>query len=70
MTNTDIDQIYAQFLGMGHTAALKAIYTLGYSNGAGTTIDGNLIDQAKAATKPTTAQMASMTSNPKLKRVD
>jgi hypothetical protein len=70
MTNADIDQIYAQFLGMGHTAALKAIYTLGYANGAGTAIDDNLTDKAKVATKPTPAQMTSMTNNPKLKKPD
>jgi hypothetical protein len=70
MTNQQIEQLYGTFLGMGQAAALKAIYTLGYSNGAGISVDANTVDQAKAATIPTPAQVTSLVTNPRIKKPD
>jgi hypothetical protein len=70
MTNADLDQIYGQFLGMGHNAALRALYTIGYANGAGTPIDSNLTDLAKASTKPTTVQLTAVVTNKRISKPD
>jgi len=67
MTNQDLELLYGQLLGMGHTAALKAVYNLGYAAGAGTSVDDNLTDKTKVASVPTVAQVKSLVNNPKLK---
>lgn len=70
MTNSDIEMTYAQFLGNGHAAALRAIYTLGYAKGAGVTVDANLPDQARVQVAPTTAEKTTLSQNGKIKKPD
>lgn len=67
MTSQQLETLWSQLLGMGHTAALNAIYTIGYAAGAGITVDTNLDNKAKTATAPTVAQVQIITSSQKLK---
>lgn len=70
MTNQQLDQVYGQLLGMGHEAALRGIYALGYAQGAGVPIDANLPDVTRTVSPPTQAQILAVTSNPKVKKPD
>lgn len=70
MTNQQIEAFYTAALGNGHAAALRALYTLGYANGAGLTIDANLGDQARQRNAPTTAQTQTLLNHPNVKRPD
>lgn len=70
MTNAELESVFTAALGNGHAAALRAIYTLGYANGAGLTIDSNLGDRARTATAPTSAQVATLLNHSKIKKPD
>lgn len=70
MTNQQLELAYGALLGMGHAAALRAVYTLGYASGAGLPVDNNLDDKARAGTAPTVTQLQTITSSQKLKKPD
>lgn len=70
MTNQQIEAAYTAALGNGHAAALRAIYTLAYANGAGLPIDANLGDRARTSTAPTVAQIQTVISHPLVKKPD
>jgi hypothetical protein len=70
MTNSDLESAYAQFLGNGHSAALRAIYTLGYAKGAGLAVDDNLPDHARIQAAPTSAEKTTLSKNGKIKKPD
>jgi hypothetical protein len=70
MTNAQLDQVWGQLLGMGHEAALRGLYMLGYAAGAGASIDANLPDVTRTAAPPAMSVVTAITTNPKIKKPD
>lgn len=70
MTNAEIERTYSDFLVNGHAAALRAIYTLGYAKGAGLTVNSNLTDHARTQVAPTSAEKATLSRHPHIKKPD
>jgi hypothetical protein len=70
MTNQQLGVVWGQLLGMGHEAALRGLYMLGYAAGAGVSVDLNLPDVTRTAAVPTMATVTAITTNAKIKKPD
>lgn len=53
MTNTEIEAIYKENIGLGHLTALRMVYTHGWYDGAGQTPTASSPDKSKIASAPT-----------------
>jgi dienelactone hydrolase len=70
MTNQQMEQIYSAAAGIGHAAALRTIYTLGYCAGASIAVNGTTPDEARAATPVAPATVESLKASPQIKKPD
>jgi dienelactone hydrolase len=70
MTNQQMEQVYSGSVGIGHAAALRVIYTLGYCAGAGQTVSAQTPDEARAATPIAPATVQQLIMSPAVKKPD
>ncbi len=60
MTDLELNSVYKQLLDVGPTAAVRAIYNLGFAAGGATPVTETMADSSALQSKPSDAAIAAI----------